>query len=175
MPNKLIYFLSQSHIRSSIAEAWAKKLQLSGVTFISGSWLKARETHFVSDALHEFAIEPPNSLSHVPSQKLLDKADLIVTIYDSAYELAPRFPNSLDYKVIYWDIKDPEHASELGTKWAVYQEACDQIALAVKQLKKTFYRSLIYTLRTRSERFLSWREKQWKAIKILKKAKEQHF
>nr|WP_241463053.1 hypothetical protein [Listeria aquatica] len=81
-----------------IAEAWAKKLKLSDVTFISGSWLKARKTHFVSEALQEFAIDTPSSLSYVPSQKLLEKADLIVTIYDSTYEIAPHYPETLQKK-----------------------------------------------------------------------------
>nr|WP_241432887.1 hypothetical protein [Listeria fleischmannii] len=61
MAHKLIYFLSQSHIRSSIAHAWAKKLPLRDVTFISGSWSKARDTNFVNDVLHEFSMEAPNS------------------------------------------------------------------------------------------------------------------
>lgn len=138
MPKKLIYFLSQSHIRSLIAEAWAKKLKLPDVTFISGSWLKARKTHFVSEALQEFAIDTPSSLSYVPSQKLLTKADLIVTIYDSTYEIAPHYPEAIQKKIVYWDIKDPEHAKSTQSKWAIYQEICEQIAVLVKSLKKQF-------------------------------------
>ncbi|WP_088809347.1 MULTISPECIES: hypothetical protein [Listeria] len=138
MTHKLIYFLSQSHIRSSIALAWAKKLPLRDVTFISGSWSKARETSFVNDVLHEFSMEAPNSFSYTPSQKLLEDADLIVTIYDSTNELAPNFPDAFNKKIVYWDIEDPEHINELPAKWAHYQEVCDTIALSVKQLKKAF-------------------------------------
>ncbi|KMT58384.1 hypothetical protein X560_2210 [Listeria fleischmannii 1991] len=138
MAHKLIYFLSQSHIRSSIAHAWAKKLPLRDVTFISGSWSKARDTNFVNDVLHEFSMEAPNSFSYTPSQKLLEDADLIVTIYDSTHEIAPHFPDTFNKKVVYWDIEDPECISELPTKWAHYQEVCDIIALSVKQLKKAF-------------------------------------
>ncbi|MBC1969502.1 low molecular weight phosphatase family protein [Listeria marthii] len=135
MTQKLIYFLSQTHIRSAIAEAWAKRLSLSNVKFISGSWHKSKATPFIAEALNEFAIEPPESLSYSPSSELLADADLIVTIYDSAHETAPNFPANIQDKIIYWDIDDPEQEIALPKKWASYQEVCDNIALSVKNLE----------------------------------------
>ncbi|EAD8370389.1 low molecular weight phosphatase family protein [Listeria monocytogenes] len=135
MTQKLIYFLSQTHIRSAIAEAWAKRLSLSNVKFISGSWHKSKSTPFIAEALNEFAIEPPGSLSYSPSSELLADADLIVTIYDSAHETAPKFPANIQEKIIYWDIDDPEQEIALPKKWASYQEVCDNIALSVKNLE----------------------------------------
>lgn len=135
MTQKLIYFLSQTHIRSAIAEAWARRLSVSNVKFISGSWLKSKATPFIAEALNEFAIEAPKSLSYSPSSKLLADADLIVTIYDSAHEIAPNFPTDIQEKIIYWDIDDPEQELALPQKWASYQEVCDNIALSVKNLE----------------------------------------
>ncbi len=136
MTHKLIYFLSQSHIRSTIAEAWAKKLSIKNVTFISGSWKKEQKTPFINDALHEYALSPPESLSFPPTNALLQDADLIVTIYDSTHELAPSFPQKWRNKVIYWDIEDPEQQEGISFKWACYQEVCDRIALSVKNLEQ---------------------------------------
>lgn len=136
MKKRLIYFLSQKHIRSSMAEAWAKKLAIKDAQFISGSWCHKEISPFVADALHEYAMEPPATISVTPSQQLLNEADLIVTIYDSASELAPRFPAELTDKIMYWDIKDPEQSTEELVKWAHYQEVCDNIATSVKGLEK---------------------------------------
>ncbi|MBC1921393.1 low molecular weight phosphatase family protein [Listeria grayi] len=133
--HKLIYFISQTHIRSAIAEAWAKKLPLVNFTFISGSWRKTAVTSLAKKALHEYAMEPPTHISFVPNRELLINADLIVTIYDSEYEIAPNFPEDLQDKVIYWDIDDPERRQELLNKWVSYQEVCDDIALSVKNLE----------------------------------------
>lgn len=41
-------------------------------------------------------------------------------------------------KIVYWDIKDPEHAKSTQSKWAIYQEICEQIAVLVMSLKKQF-------------------------------------
>ncbi|MBC1434842.1 low molecular weight phosphatase family protein [Listeria rocourtiae] len=137
MKKKLIYFLSQRHIRSSIAEAWASKLAISNAQFISGSWCHTQTSPFVADALLEYAMEPPATMPVTPSQKLLTEADLIVTIYDSATELAPGFPEELSDKIVYWDIKDPELSPDAPVKWAYYQEVCDSIAASVKGLEKS--------------------------------------
>ncbi|WP_163654458.1 low molecular weight phosphatase family protein [Listeria sp. PSOL-1] len=136
MTHKLIYFLSQSRSRSMIAEAWAKKLSLGDVTFISGSWLNAKKTPFADDALQEFSIDPPASLSFPPSNELLRDVDLIITIYDSTHELAPGFPDAMMEKVSYWDIEDPEQEKEPSSRWASYQKVCDHIALSVKNLEQ---------------------------------------
>lgn len=133
--HKLIYFISQTHIRSAIAEAWAKKLHLVNYTFISGSWQKTALTSLTIKALHEFAMEPPAHITFMPNHDLLKTADLIVTIYDSNYELAPSFPQEMQGKVIYWDIDDPEKQKEQLSKWVGYQEVCDTIALSVKGLE----------------------------------------
>ncbi|AQY51901.1 arsenate reductase [Listeria weihenstephanensis FSL R9-0317] len=136
MKKRLIYFLSKRHIRSAMAEAWAKKLTVNNVQFISGSWRTNQTPPFVADALHEYAMEPPASMPATPSQALLNEADLIVTIYDSSSELAPGFPDELREKIMYWDIKDPEQSTEEPVKWAHYQEVCDNIATSVKGLEK---------------------------------------
>ncbi|MBC1491841.1 low molecular weight phosphatase family protein [Listeria booriae] len=136
MKKRLIYFLSQKHIRSSMAEAWAKKLAVTDAQFISGSWCHTQTSPFVADALHEYAMEPPTTMPVTPSQQLLNEADLIVTIYDSASELAPGFPAELKDKIMYWDIKDPELSMDEPAKWARYQEVCDNIATSVKGLEK---------------------------------------
>ncbi|EUJ22882.1 low molecular weight phosphatase family protein [Listeria grandensis] len=138
MKKTLIYFLSPRHIRSSMAEAWAQKLAINDAHFVSGAWCATKTSPFVADALHEYAMEPPASMPVTPNQKLLKEADLIVTIYDSASELAPGFPAELEEKIVYWDIKDPEQTTDEPDKWAYYQEVCDNIATSVKGLEKVF-------------------------------------
>ncbi|RDI47919.1 low molecular weight phosphatase family protein [Falsibacillus pallidus] len=136
MTKKLLYFVSSHHGRSSMAEAWAKKLRLTDWCFKSGGWFDANRSPLTIQAMDELNIDLSSKTAEWVDTALLDQADYIVSIYDFHHETKIPIPIELKNKVIEWDIKNPNSLAETSAeKWPIYQEICDEIAFKVKHLE----------------------------------------
>lgn len=132
-----VYFLSPGQDRSSIAEGWAGRLDMSGWAFKSaGLMRKHHKKSFSTLAMKEYNIDI-DTLKRDPIQiDELAGASLIITIYDEEMDDAIKFPEEWDEKVIHWNLPNPEKRSTSDLEeWVFFQEICDEIAMKVRDLE----------------------------------------
>ncbi|MBD8007661.1 arsenate reductase (thioredoxin) [Bacillus norwichensis] len=124
---KTIYFLCTGNsCRSQMAEGWAKK-------YLSDEWniySAGIEAHGLNPnairAMKEAGIDITNQTSNVIDPKILNNADLVVTLCEDAKDKCPITPPHI--KREHWGFKDPAKAT--GTeeeKWAFFQCIRDEI------------------------------------------------
>ncbi|WP_370295531.1 hypothetical protein [Rossellomorea marisflavi] len=132
-----VYFLSPGQDRSSIAEGWAGRLDMSGWAFKSaGLTRKNRKKSLSTLAMKEYSIDI-DTLRRDPIQiDELAGASLIVTIYDEELDDAIKVPEEWEEKVIHWNLPNPQKRSTSDLEeWVFFQEICDEIAMKVRDLE----------------------------------------
>ncbi|WP_158598232.1 arsenate reductase/protein-tyrosine-phosphatase family protein [Falsibacillus albus] len=138
MSKKLLYFVSSNHERSSMAEAWAKRLNLSDWSFMSAGWFNNDRNPMSIKAMDELNIDLTSTPNRTVNDHMMELADFIISIYDFGQDHFIPIPKEHQDKMIEWDIKNPNlHGQSLLEKWAAYQEVCDDIATKVKKLESS--------------------------------------
>lgn len=136
MTCQTILFLSSVDHLSTMAEAWAAKVNHPSWTVVSTFFTKARQDVFPVEAMKEVGI----TLDHLASEpsafqeELIQKADVIVLIFDFEHDATPSFQPDHEKKVLRWNVPNPVHANNYSEKWVLYQEVCDELALHVQNL-----------------------------------------
>lgn len=137
MSKKTIYFLCTGNsCRSQMAEGWAKK-------YLNGDWeVKSAglEAHGLNPnavkAMNEAGIDISNQTSDVIDPKILNHADLVVTLCGHAADHCPVTPPHI--KRVHWGFNDPAKAE--GTdeeKWAFFGRIRDEIGERIKRFRET--------------------------------------
>ncbi|MBM7580837.1 arsenate reductase/protein-tyrosine-phosphatase family protein [Jeotgalibacillus terrae] len=144
MADRYIYFISANHERSSIAEGWASRLYIPGTVFKSAGWTDARKNPFTLQAMQEISIDIASITPYRISESDLRNADVIVLIQDPEIDEEISIHPSFSDKVINWNIVNPaKRATDPFTKWAMFQEICDEIALKIRELEKDLSASAV--------------------------------
>jgi len=139
MENQTVYFISSNHERSLIAEGWASRLNAQNITFRSAGWYSAKTNPFSIEAMKEICIDLTTIKPHHLTKEELDQADLIVLIQDFDKDEKIFLSPSSAKKILTWNIINPEKRSTDPTeKWLLFQEICDDIAMRIRDLGKTF-------------------------------------
>jgi len=124
---KTIYFLCTGNsCRSQMAEGWAKQ-------YLGDSWnvfSAGIEAHGLNPnavrAMNEVGIDISNQTSDMIDPKILNNADLVVTLCGDAADKCPVTPPTV--KRVHWGFDDPAKAQGTDAeKWAVFQRVRDEI------------------------------------------------
>lgn len=134
MNNKNILFLSTSNELSIMAAGWASKLDEPSLNFISAALTAAQSSDLPVEAMKEVNIDITNKKAKLLAPHLLNKADLIVNIYDFVHDRQPHLMLADDKKVLSWNVPNPAYCEDAAEKWAAYQIVCDELAEHVKNL-----------------------------------------
>ncbi|KIL73012.1 hypothetical protein [Bacillus badius] len=134
MNNKNILFLSTANDLSIMAEGWASKLNDPSLNFVSASFTKVRENDLSIEAMKEVNIDITAKKPILLAPHLIQKADLIVNIYDFERDQEPLLLPASNKKVLHWDVPNPKYCQDIAEKWAAYQIVCDRLAGHVKNL-----------------------------------------
>ncbi|KFM99930.1 arsenate reductase (thioredoxin) [Bacillus clarus] len=126
---KTIYFLCTGNsCRSQMAEAWSGK-------YLGDKWnvLSAGiEAHGVNPnavkAMKE--VDITNQTSDIIDPKILNKADLIVTLCGHANDVCPTPPPHV--KRVHWGFDDPA-----GKEWLEFERVRDEIGARIKRFAET--------------------------------------
>lgn len=127
MEKKTIYFLCTGNsCRSQMAEGWAKQ-------YLGDSWnvfSAGIEAHGLNPnavrAMNEVGIDISNQTSDMIDPKILNNADLVVTLCGDAADKCPVTPPTV--KRVHWGFDDPAKAQGTDAeKWAVFQRVRDEI------------------------------------------------
>jgi|SRR5690625_3164006 len=136
MTKKIIYFLCTGNsCRSQMAEGWGKK-------YLSNEWeviSAGIEAHGVNPnavkAMSEIGVDISTQTSDIIDSKVLNNADLIVTLCADADDNCPMTPPHI--KREHWGFDDPAKAE--GTeeeKWAFFQRVRDEIGEKIECFSK---------------------------------------
>ena len=136
MSKKTLYFLCTGNsCRSQMAEGWAKKILGENWNVLS----VGIEAHGVNanaiKAMKEVGIDIMQQTSGIIDQKILNKADLVVTLCSDAAEKCPITPPFI--KREHWGFDDP--AKVEGTeaqKWESFQRIRDEIGSRIEQFSR---------------------------------------
>ncbi|MFC0274052.1 arsenate reductase (thioredoxin) [Metabacillus herbersteinensis] len=137
MSKKTIYFLCTGNsCRSQMAEGWAKK-HLGEEWDVKSAGLEAHGLNpNAVKAMNEVEIDISNQTSDVIDPKILNSADLIVTLCGHAADNCPVTPPYI--KRVHWGFDDPAKAE--GTeeeKWAFFQRVRDEVGERIERFAKT--------------------------------------
>lgn len=127
MENKTIYFLCTGNsCRSQMAEGWAKQhLGDSWNVYSAGIEAHGLNPNAVR-AMNEVGIDISNQTSDMIDPKILNNADLVVTLCGDAADKCPVTPPTV--KRVHWGFDDPAKAQGTDAeKWAVFQRVRDEI------------------------------------------------
>lgn len=139
MANKTVYFISSNHERSLIAEGWASRLNTKNITFRSAGWESARINSFSIEAMKEICIDLSTIKPHQLNIEELENADMIVLIQDFDKDEKIYLSPTIAKKILNWNIINPEKRSTNPSEtWLLFQEICDDIALRIRDLGKSF-------------------------------------
>lgn len=136
MRQPTIYFLSYfNSCRSLIAEAWAKKLFSSKWQIKSAGLAKTQVDPVCVKAMKEVNMSMEDSDSEKIDLGLLNKADIVIQMYDYKQEKTPPVDGDTE-NVLSWNLPNLSlYAFESEEEeFAHYQELCDDIAMRVKKL-----------------------------------------
>lgn len=130
MSKKLIYFLCTGNsCRSQMAEGWAKK-------YLSDEWevySAGIEAHGLNQnavkAMKEVGIDISNQTSDLIDLKILNCADLVVTLCKDAADKCPVTPPHVKHE--HWGFDDPA-----GKEWSEFQRIRDEIGERIKQFRE---------------------------------------
>ncbi|ANY76225.1 arsenate reductase (thioredoxin) [Paenibacillus ihbetae] len=127
MEKKTIYFLCTGNsCRSQMAEGWAKQhLGDSWNVYSAGIEAHGLNPNAVR-AMNEVGIDISNQTSDMIDPKILNNADLVVTLCGDAADKCPVTPPTV--KRVHWGFDDPAKAQGTDAeKWAVFQRVRDEI------------------------------------------------
>lgn len=131
MSKKTIYFLCTGNsCRSQMAEGWAKK-------YLGDEWEVCSagiEAHGLNPnavkAMKEAGVDISNQTSDIIDPKILNNADLVVTLCGDAADKCPMTPPHV--KREHWGFDDPA-----GKEWSEFQRVRDEIGERIKQFGET--------------------------------------
>lgn len=137
MSTKTLYFLCTGNsCRSQMAEGWGKH-------YLGEEWKvysAGIEAHGLNpkavQAMNEVGIDISNQTSDIIDARLLNTADLVVTLCGDAADKCPVTPPQVRRE--HWGFDDPAKAE--GTeaeKWSVFQRVRDEIGARIKQFAET--------------------------------------
>ncbi|GAK12464.1 arsenate reductase (thioredoxin) [Geomicrobium sp. JCM 19039] len=134
---KTIYFLCTGNsCRSQMAEGFAKQyLQEGWNVYSAGIEAHGLNPNAVK-AMKEVGIDISGQTSDIIDAKLLNKADLVVTLCGDAADRCPVTPPHV--KREHWGFDDPAKAE--GTKeeqWAVFKRVRDEIRGSIEHFSET--------------------------------------
>ncbi len=137
MEKKIFYFLCTGNsCRSQIAEAFGHKyLGEKYDVYSAGIEAHGLNPNAIK-AMDEIGIDIRNQTSDVIDSKLLNQADIVVTLCGDANDKCPVTPPHVTRW--HWGFDDPARAE--GTeeeKWAVFQRVRDEIDARIKQFSET--------------------------------------
>ncbi|MBS4205039.1 arsenate reductase (thioredoxin) [Lederbergia citrea] len=137
MSKKTIYFLCTGNsCRSQMAEGWAKKhLGEEWEVYSAGIEAHGLNPNAVK-VMEEAGIDITNQTSDIIDSKILNQADLVVTLCGDAADKCPVTPPGV--KREHWGFDDPAKAE--GTdeeKWAFFQRVRDEIEERIERFAKT--------------------------------------
>ncbi|WP_042221150.1 arsenate reductase (thioredoxin) [Oceanobacillus manasiensis] len=137
MAKKIIYFLCTGNsCRSQMAEGWAKQL-LGEEWEVKSAGIEAHGLNPKAvQAMNEVSIDISDQTSDIIDPKILNNADLAVTLCGDAADKCPVTPPQVRRE--HWGFDDPAKAE--GTeeeKWQVFQRVRDQIGERIKQFAET--------------------------------------
>jgi arsenate reductase (thioredoxin) len=138
MSKKTLYFLCTGNsCRSQMAEGWAKKYLNSDEWEVKSAGLEAHGLNpNAVKAMKETGIDISNQTSDVIDLKILNNADLVVTLCGHAADHCPVTPSHV--KREHWGFDDPARAE--GTdeeKWLFFQRVRDEIGERIKTFADT--------------------------------------
>lgn len=127
---KTIYFLCTGNsCRSQIAEGFGKKYLPDWDVYSAGI-----EAHGVNPnavkAMNEVGIDITDHESSVIDPKILNNADLVVTLCDHAKDVCPITPSHV--RTEHWGFQDPA-----GGDWTLFQTVRDQIGEKIKSFAES--------------------------------------
>ncbi|SET47077.1 arsenate reductase [Salinibacillus kushneri] len=137
MSKKTIYFLCTGNsCRSQMAEGWAKE-HLGDEWKVKSAGIEAHGLNpNAVKAMKEVDIDISGQQSETIDPKLLNKADMVVTLCGDANDRCPMTPPQV--KREHWGFDDPAKAE--GTeeeKWQVFQRVRDKIGERIKRFAET--------------------------------------
>lgn len=129
MDKKVIYFICTGNAcRSQMAEGWGKQI-------LGEEWdvySAGIETHGVNPnaikAMDEVGVDIHTHTSDLIDPKILNKADLVVTLCSDADKNCPIMPPHV--KKEHWGFDDPA-----GKPWSEFQRVRDEIKEAIEDFK----------------------------------------
>ncbi|UXR69206.1 MULTISPECIES: arsenate reductase (thioredoxin) [unclassified Staphylococcus] len=129
MDKKVIYFICTGNAcRSQMAEGWGKQI-------LGEEWdvySAGIETHGVNPnaikAMDEVGVDIHTHTSDLIDPKILNKADLVVTLCSDADKNCPVMPPHV--KKEHWGFDDPA-----GKPWSEFQRVRDEIKEAIEDFK----------------------------------------
>ncbi|WP_028399678.1 arsenate reductase (thioredoxin) [Ectobacillus panaciterrae] len=128
---KTIYFLCTGNsCRSQMAEGWAKK-HLGDEWEVRSAGLEAHGLNpNAVKAMKEAGIDISNQTSDVIDPKILNNADLVVTLCGHAADHCPVTPHHV--KRVHWGFDDPA-----GKEWSEFQRVRDEIEARIQKFAET--------------------------------------
>lgn len=137
MTKQTIYFLCTGNsCRSQMAEGWAKKyLNDNWNVFSAGIEVHGLNPNAVK-AMNEVGIDISKQTSDIIDLKILNSANLVVTLCGDAADKCPITPPQV--KREHWGFDDPAKAT--GTeeqKWAEFQRVRDEIGNRINHFAKS--------------------------------------
>ena len=128
---KTIYFLCTGNsCRSQMAEGWAKQ-HLGDEWDVRSAGLEAHGLNpNAVKAMKEVGIDISNQTSDVIDPKILNNADLVVTLCGHAADNCPVTPPHI--KRVHWGFDDPA-----GKEWSEFQRVRDEIGARIKTFAET--------------------------------------
>lgn len=128
---KTIYFLCTGNsCRSQMAEGWAKQ-HLGDEWDVRSAGLEAHGLNpNAVKAMNEVGIDISSQTSDVIDPKILNNADLVVTLCGHAADNCPVTPPHI--KRVHWGFDDPA-----GKEWSEFQRVRDEIGARIKAFAET--------------------------------------
>lgn len=128
---KTIYFLCTGNsCRSQMAEGWAKQ-HLGAEWDVRSAGLEAHGLNpNAVKAMNEVGIDISSQTSDVIDPKILNNADLVVTLCGHAADNCPVTPPHI--KRVHWGFDDPA-----GKEWSEFQRVRDEIGARIKAFAET--------------------------------------
>ena len=128
---KTVYFLCTGNsCRSQMAEGWAKQ-HLGDEWDVRSAGLEAHGLNpNAVKAMKEVGIDISNQTSDVIDPKILNNADLVVTLCGHAADNCPVTPPHI--KRVHWGFDDPA-----GKEWSEFQRVRDEIGARIKAFAET--------------------------------------
>lgn len=138
MEKKIIYFLCTGNsCRSQMAEGFGKKY-LNDVFDVYSAGIEAHGLNPLAvKAMNEVGVDISKQTSDIIDEKLLNKADYVITLCGDANDNCPVTPPHVIKW--HWDFDDPAKAKgTAGEKWAVFQRVRDEIKQKIKEFERNW-------------------------------------
>ena len=128
---KTIYFLCTGNsCRSQMAEGWAKQ-HLGDEWDVRSAGLEAHGLNpNAVKAMNEVGIDISGQTSDVIDPKILNNADLVVTLCGHAADNCPVTPPHVPR--VHWGFDDPA-----GKEWSEFQRVRDEVGARIKEFAET--------------------------------------